>query len=56
MKIKIIEARYVYELEKEVNAFLSKWDPSNILDIKYSGGGGSSELFGKHLSVMIILK
>ena len=56
MKVKIIEKPYVHELEREVNAFLSKCNPSDVIDIKYSGGGAIGAYSNRHFSAMIILR
>lgn len=56
MKIKIIEKEYRYELENEVNQFLSECNPSDVIDIKYSGGGAIGAYSSRRFSVMIILR
>lgn len=54
MKVKIIEEREFWDLEKRVNEILSKYKPSDIFDIKYSGSGNHSPHSVDQYSVMII--
>ena len=56
MKIKIIEKECRCELESEVNKFLSECNPSDVIDIKYSGGGAIGGYSNRRFSVMIILR
>ena len=56
MKVNIIQADNIWDLEKEVNAILSKIDNSKIIDIKYSGIGNRAAYSVDRPSVMIIMK
>lgn len=56
MKVEIVEAISVYDLEKLVNQILSEHHPSEIVDIKYSGSGNHSVNSRDYYSAMIIFK
>ena len=56
MKIKIIEEEYKHDLESAVNKFLSMCNPSDVIDIKYSGGGAIGAYSERRFSAMIILR
>ena len=56
MRVKIIERKYYLDLEDDVNEFLSECNPSDVIDIKYSGGGAIGAYSERHFSVMIILR
>jgi hypothetical protein len=54
MRVEIIEKTNRYDLEKEINRRLSKHQPSEIFDIKYSGSGNHSAYSNDYYSAMII--
>ena len=56
MKVEIVEAISVYDLEKLVNQILSKHHSSEIVDIKYSGNGNHSLHSRDYYSAMIIFQ
>lgn len=56
MKVKIITSNTEYGLEEELNAFLSRMNDDNILDIKYQGIGCYSPYGTKYPSAMVIMK
>ena len=56
MKIEIISADNVYELENKVNSFLCDVDDERIIDIKYQGIGNTPAYSTNKPSVMVILK
>lgn len=52
MKVKIIEERSNYDLEKEVNKFIE--NRTDIIDIKYSGCGSYAGFDSRSYSALII--
>lgn len=56
MRIEIIEAKHVSDLERRVNYALSKYKNDDILDIKYYINGNGSRCSSKEYSAMIIYK
>lgn len=56
MRVEIIETKYAFELQDQVNKFLSRCNPSDVIDIKYSGGGAIAAYSTRYFSAMIILK
>lgn len=56
MKVKIITSNTEYGLEEELNAFLSRMNDDNILDIKYQGIGCHPPYGTKYPSAMVIMK
>lgn len=55
MKVKIIRADYVWNLESEINKLLDKANDSQIIDIKYQGVGNSPAYSTDRPSAMIIM-
>lgn len=55
MKVKIIRADYVWNLESEINKLLDKANDSQIIDIKYQGVGNSPAYSVDRPSAMIIV-
>jgi hypothetical protein len=57
MRVKIIRAKDMRELEDNINKFLKDiMDDNNIIDIKYQGIGNSSPYSIDCPSVMVIMK
>ena len=56
MEVKIIRADDVWDLEKEINAFLKNISDDQIIDIKYQGVGNHPPYSIDRLSAMIIMK
>ena len=56
MRIKIIGAEFISDLENRVNAFLRDVDDKQIVDIKYQGVGCHTVNGINRPSVMIILR
>ena len=56
MKVKIIEEKRYWDLEKSINEYLSTCNCSNVLEIKYSGCGTYAPYGITYYSAMIILK
>lgn len=56
MKVKIIKANDTWDLEKEINEFLSNKSDSQIIDIKYQGVGNHATYSIDRPSAMIIMK
>ena len=56
MKVKIITADTVWELEWAINDFLSTTSDNRIVDIKYQGVGNHAAGSVDRLSAMIILR
>lgn len=56
MKVKIIRANDTWDLEEEVNKFLSNKSDSQIIDIKYQGVGNHATYSTDRPSAMIIMK
>lgn len=56
MKVKIIRAENTWELEKEINKFLSSMSDNQIIDIKYQGVGNHATYSTDRPSAMIILR
>lgn len=56
MKVKIINADNVWDLEKYINAFLNTVSDSKIIDIKYQGIGNHAATSLDRPSAMIIMK
>ncbi len=56
MKVEIIEKESSWDLQKAVNEFLKRVNPSNVLDIKYCGEGNHPSYSISRYSVMIIMK
>lgn len=54
MKVKIITANDIFELETKINAFLKTVDGGRIIDIKYQGIGNHSTYSLDRPSAMII--
>lgn len=42
LKVEILECDNRYDLEKSINNMLKQYDVEDIVDIKYSGNGGTS--------------
>jgi len=56
MRVEIIEDKNYKRLEEKINIILKYVQPSEILDIKYSGSGNSSAYSIDYYSAMIIYK
>lgn len=56
MKVKIIHADNIWDLESRINEFLRVTTDSQVLDIKYQGVGSSAPYSTDEPSAMIILK
>lgn len=56
MKVKIIKADNVWDLERDINAFLKTVSDSQIIDIKYQGIGNHASYSIDYPSAMIIMK
>ena len=56
MKVKIIEEKTRWDLEKSINEYLLGYNCLNILDIKYTGCGSWAPYGTTYYSAMIILK
>lgn len=55
MRVKIIRADDTWNLEKEINKFLSRIKDNQIIDIKYQGVGNHATCSNDRPSAMIIL-
>ena len=56
MKVKIIRADDVWDLENKINIFLKDVNDNNIIDIKYQGVGNHPPYSIDRPSAMIIMK
>lgn len=56
MKVKIITANDIWDLEKEINKFLININDNQIIDIKYQGIGNHATYSSDRPSAMIIMK
>lgn len=56
MKVKIIKSDDIWDLEKEINAFLKTVSDNQIIDIKYQGVGNHATYSIDRPSAMIIMK
>jgi len=56
MKVKIIRAEDIWELEEKINEFLSNKSDERIIDIKYQGVGNHASYSTDRPSAMIIMK
>ena len=56
MKVKIVHADNVWDLETKINEFLNNIDDSQIIDIKYEGIGNHALHSTDRPSAMIIMK
>lgn len=54
MKVKILEDQSMYQLEQKVNHALSKLDPRDVIDIKYTGAAVHSRGSVHYYSAMLI--
>lgn len=54
MRVEIIEEKEYRSLEEKVNRILSRYQPSDIFDIKYSGSGNHPTYSIDYYSAMII--
>ena len=55
MRVKILRADTVWDLEKKINNFLENTSDAHIIDIKYQGVGNSSAYSVDCPSAMIIV-
>lgn len=55
MRVKILRADSVWNLEKEINRFLEKIRDDQIVDIKYQGVGNTPAYSTDRPSAMIIM-
>jgi hypothetical protein len=56
MKVKIIRAANIWDLERDINAFLKTISDSQIVDIKYQGIGNHAPYSIDYPSAMIIMR
>lgn len=56
MRVQIIQKDSYRKLEEEINVILKYVQPSDILDIKYSGSGNRPVYSNDYYSAMIIYK
>ena len=56
MKVEIIRADNIWDLEKKINKFLSNISDSQIIDIKYQGIGNHAAYSVDYPSAMVIMK
>lgn len=56
MKVEIIRGNNIWDLEKNINKFLSNINDSQIIDIKYQGVGNHAAYSVDYPSAMVIMK
>lgn len=56
MRVEILEESSRFALEEKINIMLSRHNPSEIFDIKYTGSGNRTALSSDYYSAMIIFK
>ncbi|MDY4127709.1 sporulation protein Cse60 [Peptostreptococcus porci] len=56
LKVKILEEDSIYRLKDAINNDLKYYNEKEIVDIKYSGNGGTAPYGTKKYSAMIIYR
>ena len=56
IKVKILESDSIYSLRDAINNDLKYYDEKEIVDIKYSGNGGTAPYGTRKYSAMIIYR
>lgn len=56
LKVKILEEDSIYRLKDAINNDLKYYNEKEIVDIKYSGNGGTAPYGAKKYSAMIIYR